>query len=347
MTVPLARTSLEAHLFIDLTPCVCGESKLPRSGVTITLPDGSLGVRYSGVCPSCGRSRVFEFRLPEQEVRQPPDQVYFGMLDRSELLDAGQWVAAAARYAAMVPDPATGLTGDARRIARTRLNAAVSAVYEAERFLTDDSDEMPESAFWSALGREMSAAGQDRFHRYTLADLRSHYESRLEQTGSRYDEARSRETPEDAEYRRRLAQLRQEWAERHGITDVYDDRQSTEAQRLELRRAERALLGLDVATGASMHGAQSALSAFDSILLAIRLAFPTGSAERDRRTAAAESVRARWCAETGCAVWDIDDDVFKIPDDRLPRAESAWAMVRAARAAAGQDSVTGDFVEAV
>ncbi|GAA2867304.1 hypothetical protein Acy02nite_10320 [Actinoplanes cyaneus] len=347
MTVPLARSSLEAHLFIDITPCDCGESRLPRSSTTITLPDGTLGVRYSGVCPSCGRSRVFEFRLPEFEVEQQPDRVTYGSLVRSELIDAGQWVATAARYAALVPDPATGLTGDERRIARTRLNAAVSAVFEAERFLTDESDEMPESAFWSVQGRELFATARDQFHRDDLADLRSRYEARLRQTGSRSDEALRWETPEDAEYRQRLARLRQEWAERHGITDIYDDRQSTEAQRLELRRAERALLGLDVATGASMHGAQSALSAFDSILLAIRREFPQGSDERDRRTAAAEGVRARWCAETGCAVWDIDDDVFTIPDDRLPPAESAWAMVRAAREAAGQDPVTGDFVEAV
>ncbi|BCY06447.1 hypothetical protein [Actinoplanes sp. L3-i22] len=344
MTAPLARTSLEAHLFIDLTPCECGETTLSRSSVVITLPDGSLGSRYTGVCPSCGRSRVFEFRLPVREREQPPDRVVYGGPELSELLDAGEWVAVAARYAALVPDEPGELTGDARRIARTRLSAAIAAVLEAERFLADESDEMPDSAFWSARGREMVTADRGRFHRYALADLRGRYEDRFRDTGPRSGEAVSQETPADRAHRQSLARLRQEWAERHGITDPHDDRQSTEAQRLELRRAEWELAGYDVATGGPLKIAQSALSAYDMVGIAIRRRFPAGSAERDRRTAAAEEVRARWSAETGFAVWGVDDEVYAIPADELPSAESAWAMVRAARAAAGQDPVTGDFV---
>ncbi|BCJ45192.1 hypothetical protein GCM10010168_69930 [Actinoplanes ianthinogenes] len=345
MTAPLARTSLEAHLYIDLTPCECGELKLPRSSAAITLPDGSPGARYTGTCPSCGRSRVFEFRLPEREFQQMPDEVTYGVRERSELIDAAQWVAVAARYSAMVPARPRGLTGEARRIARTRLAAAIAAITEAERFLPDDADDMPESAFWSAEGRAAVAAGLDRFHRWALAEVRSSYEDRFDDTGSRWDEARSRETPEDEAYRERRHRLRLEWAERHGITDIHNDRHWTEAQRLELRRAERELAGLDVATGASLLRTPGALGAFDSVGRAIFFRFAEEPAERARRTAAAEAVRARWCEQTGCAVWGVDDDLSAIPDDDLPPPESAWAMVRAAREAAGMDPRTGDFVK--
>ncbi|WIM97997.1 hypothetical protein ACTOB_001565 [Actinoplanes oblitus] len=341
---PLARTSLEAHLFIDLTPCACGEPTLARSSTVITLPDGAAGARYTGTCPSCGRSRVFEFRLPEREIQQQPDEVVYGGPETSELIDAAEWVNVAARYASMVPDRPGELTGDARRIARTRLAAAIAAVSEAERFLGDDSDEMPGSAFWSGLGRALGADDRRLFHRHSLARLRERYESLFDATGSRFDEARRRETPEDAAYRERLHRLRQDWADRHGITDPHDDRQSTEAQRRELRRAERELAGLDVATGGSLLSTPGALSAYDSVGRAIFFRFAEAPAERERRTAAAEAIRARWCERTGCAVWGIDDDVYAIPANALPPPESAWAMVRAAREAAGMDPRTGDFV---
>ncbi len=67
MTPPLTRSSDEAHLYMGLHPCVCGETDF---GTTSSVAEDGGGwlVRYTGRCVECGRDRSFEFRQPEHLV---------------------------------------------------------------------------------------------------------------------------------------------------------------------------------------------------------------------------------------------------------------------------------------
>jgi hypothetical protein len=170
VTVPLARTSQEAHLCIDLTPCSCGETRFPRSGVLIDLPGGEPARRYSGECPGCGAEREFLFRLPAvPEDVTSDDEIVYGLGTRpSELIDPGQWLWAADRYAAAVPADPERLDGDARRLARTRLQAAVAALEEVAKFIPEDAGSVPASAFWTTPGRAEFARASGRFDRARL-----------------------------------------------------------------------------------------------------------------------------------------------------------------------------------
>jgi hypothetical protein len=314
MTVPMARTSLEAHLYIDLTACECGETRLTTTSAVIELPAGGLATRFAGVCPTCGLAREFVLRLPDSPVPQVEDRVVYGVGGPSELIDAGQWVWAAERYASVVPARPAELAGDARRVARGRLNAAISAMEEAERFLVvagdfpGPSDGMPDTAFWSTLGRTLREVSPGRFTRARLEAVRGAYEKACDSMGSRSAEA--------------LERIR-----------------SAEATRASRPARER-----DPVTGGYLDSVESALAAYQMIFYRLTAHFGERAGERDRRWAAAEAIRLSWQRERGWADWDAQRaDPYEIPPADLPPAEPAWQMVGAARDAAGMDQRTGNF----
>ena len=65
-TVPLARTSHEAYLHMDLTPCGCGNRGGETTSATTELPGGELGRRYTRICHLCGVASHFLYRLPAE-----------------------------------------------------------------------------------------------------------------------------------------------------------------------------------------------------------------------------------------------------------------------------------------
>lgn len=183
-SVPLARTSTEAHLYMDLRPCDCGETTFPRSSSVIELGE-DLASRYSGTCPTCGTDREFVFRLPDEVVLPVAGTVVYGDGAPSELLDPGEWLWVADRYASAVPADVAGLdaqgspaaqTTQAAQEARSRLSAAVAAMGEVIAFVPRGAEEVPAEAFWSDLGRSVRDEEPGRFARDRLEAVRDTYE---------------------------------------------------------------------------------------------------------------------------------------------------------------------------
>jgi hypothetical protein len=300
---PLARTSHEANLYLDLTPCECGEGRLPRTSAVIELPDGRLGSRYTGVCPSCGTERTYVFRLPDisQDV-STDDEIVYGLGDQpSELLDPAQWLLVADRYAGAVPAQSEGLRGDARRIAKTRLMAASAAVYEAEKFLPDLAERIPADRIRSDIGRRWLVQEPGRFDAARMAMRRETYERALREITS-------------------------------PARPVFDPER--------VRRLETPGDGMDRASGQYLDSAAGALVAFQQLRDAIVTGWAADPAERDRRLFRVTETYDAWRTRHGIDDSGWPQDPWAIPADARPPAGLAWEMVRAARGAAGLDPAT-------
>jgi hypothetical protein len=176
MALPLARTVPEAHLYLDLHACECGETRFPRDSSTVLTPDGELAKRYTGTCPTCGRQRDFLFRLPEEIAIPGPDSPdRYGGPQPSELIDPGEWLFVADRYADRVPADPAGLTEQQRAQARSSLETAAVAIGEVLKFVPPGADAVPPAAFVSDRGRAQYRAEPGRFRAARLAAVRDAY----------------------------------------------------------------------------------------------------------------------------------------------------------------------------
>ncbi|GAA4599544.1 hypothetical protein BJY16_003114 [Actinoplanes octamycinicus] len=349
MTEPLARTRQEAHLFIDLTPCECGDRRLATAGEAITLPDGAPGRRYAGRCPGCGRDRLFVFRVPERaEDADDPAEIVYGRGDRtSELLDPGQWLWVAEQYADAVPGNPGYLTGEPRATARTWLTAAVAALREAEKFLPAGAERVPEQALRTAASRERYAREPHAFDRERLAALRSRFERRrgtLLDPPAPDEPARAPDEPaatttSPERIRRIVAENRavEQWAQRHDLDAATPGAGSPEQNR-EIERELRTMRGDDPETGLPLETPIGALAAFRQLIGDLEAEFAGRVAERDLRIGLALAAYQAWLArlrqdddEWREQLWA--DEIWDVPQDVLPPAGSAWEMVRAARSA--------------
>ena len=178
MVLPLARSNAEAHLYMDLHPCACGEIHFPRASSVVTTPDGVLASRYAGTCPQDGAEREFLFRLPEHFVSPPPDGVVaYGGPEPSELIDPGEWLSIADAYARSVPADTASLADDGLATARAMLVHAVAAVEEVLKFIPAGADRVPEDAFVTDRGRAAYTREPGRFRRPRLEAVRDTYRS--------------------------------------------------------------------------------------------------------------------------------------------------------------------------
>lgn len=168
----LARTNAEAHLFMDLRPCACGERRFERRSAVVKI-DGDLASRYTGACARCGATRTFEFRIPEEILQPPADAVLFGGDRPSELLDPGEWLSVADDCARSVP-AGLKLDGDALRAARHALHTAIAALDEVCK-LAGGAPEVPPAAFSTPLGRAIWDKEPGRFRLVRLAAVRQAY----------------------------------------------------------------------------------------------------------------------------------------------------------------------------
>jgi hypothetical protein len=178
--LPVARTRDEAHLYMDLHPCeACG-------GVDVTWhssvadQDGVPARRYAGRCSDCGAAREFLFALPERpSLPGPEDVVFFGGPERSQLLDAGEWLLVSdlcAQAGSVRPDD----TEAQRAEARESLAIAAAAVQEVLKFVPAGADEVPDTGFWSERGRTVRHQEPGRFRRRPLAIVRDTYRDALD-----------------------------------------------------------------------------------------------------------------------------------------------------------------------
>jgi hypothetical protein len=163
---------------MDLTACECGQTRFTRTGAVVALLGGVLGRRYSGLCERCGMPCEFVFRLDDEEPRGGP--IRYGGDHPSELIDAGEWLWIADRYARAVPAVPHRLTGPDRGQARTRLAAAID---EMLKFAPASAVRAPPDAIWTALGRSVYDREPGRFHVGRLDAVRTSYRDALGRFG--------------------------------------------------------------------------------------------------------------------------------------------------------------------
>lgn len=176
---PLARSSLEAHLYMDLRPCGCGETRFDRASVLVELPGGDLARRYTGVCPRCGTAREFVFVLQPEPPESGDGEVHYGDAHPSELLDAGEWLWVADSYATSVPPDPHRLPEPDRRRARARLASAAAAIDEVLKLLPTGADQVPPEAVRSRVGLPVYQREPGRFRAIRLIAVRDAYTSAL------------------------------------------------------------------------------------------------------------------------------------------------------------------------
>jgi len=175
MTLRLARTNGEAHIYMELHPCPeCGETEFdPES--TVVVVDGDLASRYAGRCPRCRSYREFTFQIPQDVIIPDEEHPVFGDERPSELLDAGEWIWLANLIASNNPADPDGLTAEERRQVRLDLRAAAAAVSEALKFLPPGVDELPPEVLWSDRGRAVYEDDPGRFRRGRLEVIERTY----------------------------------------------------------------------------------------------------------------------------------------------------------------------------
>lgn len=177
MALLLARTSAEAHVYMELQPCPgCGEREFAPPSVVIEV-DGDLASRYAGPCPRCGTEREFVFRLlHEVIVPDEEDDPTFGDESPSELLDPGQWLWLADLFSSGVPaQPTEDMAAEERWQIRHDLLTAAAAVDEVLKFVPAGEDTVPRSALRSQTGNDVYEAEQGRFRRGRLEVVRRAY----------------------------------------------------------------------------------------------------------------------------------------------------------------------------
>jgi hypothetical protein len=144
-----ARSLAEARLYIASQPCRgCGARDFAEPSRIVERGD-RLGVACAGYCPKCGAARSFELELADARV--PHDA--WGGADASTLVDAGEWMGLADRYAERAP------------VARADLTLAIAALGEVLKFYAPGAADPPRSAFFTHAGRTTYIADPRRFAR--------------------------------------------------------------------------------------------------------------------------------------------------------------------------------------
>ncbi len=133
-----------------------------------------LASRYSGYARGCDTYREFVFRLPAQILPSQPEVIAFGDGTPSELLDPGEWLWVADRYARVFPADVLDLDLPARQQARNTATAA-AAMDEVLTFVRAGGQAVPARAFRSERGREVYAREPGRFARDRLVVVRDTY----------------------------------------------------------------------------------------------------------------------------------------------------------------------------
>lgn len=137
---------------MDLHPCLCGCATFDRASSVVDTPDG-LCSQYRGTCADCGERREFTFLLPDVPFEIDTDADLFGGEGTSDLLDPGEWMFVADRYADAVPQSVPAAATE-RSESRLLLATAFAAVTEAIAYADPDTGQVPEAAFRSERDRK-------------------------------------------------------------------------------------------------------------------------------------------------------------------------------------------------
>lgn len=177
----VARSAPECRLYIDLSPCSCGETAFDVRHTLRNGPDGELVAVYEGRCRRCGLPRRFTFAL---DPATPPPPPAYGGPRPSQIICPGQFALVADRAAAAA-DLVPAQSPQERARGREALARALAAQEEVVKFIPPGADAVPAEAFTSWEGRELYAAEPGRFRRYRLEAVAAAYRDAL--TG--YDRA--------------------------------------------------------------------------------------------------------------------------------------------------------------
>ncbi|MFG2644539.1 hypothetical protein ACGFYP_26630 [Streptomyces sp. NPDC048370] len=145
-----ARSSFEAHLYMDLHHCPsCGSGDFDRRHRLEQQGDDFVAV-YEGACGQCGTNRRFEFRMAEEV---PPPPPAFGGAQPSQIIDPGEFEEVAFRISESAGIQLLNTPKSERYKLRDAVAYAVSAFEEMLKFLPPGEDAIPASAFTSEVGK--------------------------------------------------------------------------------------------------------------------------------------------------------------------------------------------------
>jgi Fe-S cluster biogenesis protein NfuA len=190
-----ARTLDEAHLYMDLRPCVCGSPEFTRDDfAALAAPPGHRILRYTGACVGCGRVRQFTFQLPDRpDEPAGPDLCYgFAADGPSQLLDPAEWLASSRAYTEVAEEAEqAGADWSDPEVWQQMvdvLTAAAAAVDEALRFLPGDASRLAPDRIRSVIGREIYRSAPEAFQRTALQARRAQRRERLAEFVARHPE---------------------------------------------------------------------------------------------------------------------------------------------------------------
>ncbi|UUU23823.1 hypothetical protein [Streptomyces sp. DSM 40750] len=144
-----ARSSAEAHLYMDLHRCECGSGDFDRQH-RLELHGDVLVAVYEGACGQCGRTRRFEFRMKEEI---PPPPPAFGGAEASQIIDPGEFEEVAGRLAESTGIQLLNTPEAEHHKLRGAIAYTVAAYEEMLKFLPPGEDVIPASAFTSEVGK--------------------------------------------------------------------------------------------------------------------------------------------------------------------------------------------------
>ncbi|MEU1278935.1 hypothetical protein [Streptomyces sp. NPDC005805] len=144
-----ARSSFEAHLYMDLHPCVCGSGDFDRQHRLEQHGDDLVAV-YEGPCRQCGTVRRFDFRMAE-EISPPPPA--FGGAQPSQIIDPGEFAEVAFRISESAGIQLLNSPESEHDKLRDAVAYALAAFQETLKFVPPGADSIPAEAFTSEVGK--------------------------------------------------------------------------------------------------------------------------------------------------------------------------------------------------
>ncbi|MGO4462736.1 hypothetical protein AB4039_36445 [Streptomyces sp. M-16] len=157
----IARSAQEAHLYMDLHVCVCGATQFDRQH-RLEDREGLLVSVYEGTCPQCGRTRSYEFTMPDG---WPPAPPAFGGPEPSQIIDPGEFMWVSDRLSTESGLRLLNTPRAEHREIRPTAAYGTAALEEVAKFLPEGADRIPEERFTSERGREIYAKDPTRFTR--------------------------------------------------------------------------------------------------------------------------------------------------------------------------------------
>jgi hypothetical protein len=167
-----ARTNAEAHLYMDLHPCECGDAGFKRDSALYDTGE-VLHTVYEGTCTSCGSPRRFEFEMPDELPRL--ERYGYGGDDPSTIIGADEFMAVSDQRARTVPASPAGLDAPSLTRARRDCDVALAAIEEVIKLIPDGSDRVDVDALRTAPGKQAYLRDPGRFGRLRLEAVRDAY----------------------------------------------------------------------------------------------------------------------------------------------------------------------------